>query len=315
MFRRKPETDDYPPFAALPVSYFTTAMCRRVATHVSGDFARGMPPLVCLAGYNRNMLDYAALMTEVRGMTGIDWPFVLIDLPGRGRSSPASSVHDYSTLTDAGVVGDVLAALNIHSAIFVGQGHGGQIIMALSLSRICLIRAAILIDAGPVADPRGLVRLRNNLEHLSAFHGTSEEAENTLVQLHANDYPGLDKSAVLEISTRTHRITPKGRIHALYDKTLGQKLADFTADDVLEPQWQMFAALSHIPLVLMRTQYTDLLRRETFDQMARQRPDAVTLSIPGEGSPALLTGPEELGIVTAFLDHLTITDAQLGHAA
>ena len=61
----------------------------------------------------------------------------------------------------------------IDSAIFIGQGYGGQVLMALGAQQPTLIAGAVLIDAGPMTDPRGLVRLRNNLR---ALEGTRSEA-------------------------------------------------------------------------------------------------------------------------------------------
>jgi hypothetical protein len=46
---------------------------------------------------------------------------------------------------------------------------------------------------------------------------------------------------------------------------------------------------------------TDLLRRETFDEMMRRRPDAEAQVIAGQGSPALLDQKEEIGAIADFL--------------
>ena len=55
-------------------------------------------------------------------------------------------------------------------------------------------------------------------------------------------------------------------------------------------------------LMLLRTQLTDQLRRETFDEMARRRPDAVALLIAGQGSPALFDQHEEIQAVARFVE-------------
>jgi hypothetical protein len=63
----------------------------------------------------------------------------------------------------------------------------------------------------------------------------------------------------------------------------------------------LFDALNGVPLLLLRSQMTDLLRRETFDEMMRRRPDAEALVIAGQGSPALLDLPEEVGAIADFV--------------
>ena len=55
--------------------------------------------------------------------------------------------------------------------------------------------------------------------------------------------------------------------------------------------------------MLLRTQLTDQLRRETFEEMTRRRPDAVALTIDGQGSPALFDQREEIEAVAEFVIH------------
>ena len=65
--------------------------------------------------------------------------------------------------------------------------------------------------------------------------------------------------------------------------------------------------------MLLRTQLTDQLRRETFDEMTRRRPDAVALTIAGQGSPALFDQREEIEAVAEFVRHTSLH--VLGRAA
>ena len=78
-------------------------------------------------------------------------------------------------------------------------------------------------------------------------------------------------------------------------------LETISFDDVLTPQWALFEALNHRPLMILRTQLTDQLRRETYEEMVRRRPDAVALTIAGQGSPALFDQHEEIEAVAGFI--------------
>ena len=93
----------------------------------------------------------------------------------------------------------------------------------------------------------------------------------------------------------------RGRAQGLFDPRLVAQLEKFDFDDVLEPQWPLFEGLNHTDLMLVRTQLTDQLRRETFQEMVRRRPDAATLTISGQGNPALLDGSEELDAIAGFV--------------
>lgn len=294
---------DHPAFADLPVRLITIGSGKlSIATHVSGDFSSGLVPLVGIAGYHRNMSDFAGFATRFRIRKKADWPLILIDLPGRGRSSPRRNKSHYSTIDDMEAIVAVLSALMIPRALFLGQGHGGQTIMTLAAQHPLLVAGAALIDAGAVADPRGLVRLRNNCTYLDGLRGTPEALQAALRQIAAADFPGQTPRALNALALRTHFIDQRGRIRPLFDPALAKRLEQFDTDDVFEPQWRLFDALDHRPLLLMRTQLTDQLRRDTFEEMCRLRPDALALTIEGQGSPALLESEEEISAVAALVD-------------
>jgi len=52
--------------------------------------------------------------------------------------------------------------------------------------------------------------------------------------------------------------------------------------------------------MMMRTQLTEQLRRETFEEMMRRRRDADGYIIEGQGSPALLNTPDDVEPIAEF---------------
>lgn len=303
---------DHPAFAALPVSHVTLAARVRAAVHVSGQLSSRRIPVVCIAGYQRNMSDFTDFAGYFRRIGGGGWPVVLIDLPGRGRADDRLRPEDYSSLADARDVASILAALGIGKAIVLGQGHGGQVAMALAAAHPLLIAGTVLLDAGPVTDSRGIVRLRSNQAHIQALRGAKVVAAG-FRRILGGDYPGLPDDRLDALVARSHSIDKRGRARALYDQRLIEALASINFDDVLMAQWPMFDALTCAPLMLLRTQLTDQLRRETFEEMVRRRPDAVALTIAGQGSPALFDQREEIEAVAEFVTHTSARS--LGRAA
>ena len=93
----------------------------------------------------------------------------------------------------------------------------------------------------------------------------------------------------------------RGRVRGLFDPYLIKALEAFEHDDVLVPQWQYYDALRCAPLMLMRTQLTEQLRRETFEEMVRRRRDAEGYVIEGQGSPALLNTAEDVAPIAEFV--------------
>lgn len=309
----RPVPDDHPAFADLGVRRLTVGLgSERMAVHVDGRLT-GALPLVCLAGYQRNMADFADFAALYRRHLGADWPIILIDLKGRGRSTDRANKAHYVTTMDAGDVAQVLAALCVDAAVFLGQGHGGHVIMALAAHRPTLIAGSALIDAGPAGNPHGLVRLRNNLR---ALDGNRSEAgfRTMLRRVLTAEYPEVPDEALDRLAMRTHFLDSRGRVRALFDDHLIQLLEPFEHDDVLLPQWPHFDALGTAPLMMMRTSLTDQLREEMFDEMMRRRPDASAYVIEAQGSPALLNREEDMTPIAVFVQEVARSMGRAGKA-
>lgn len=299
--KRRAVPVDHKPFAAFPVEFIATRDATvRAAVHITAPLSRSKIPLVCLAGLQRNMSDFSDFVGYFRRLGTGNWPVVLIDLPGRGRADDRRNAGDYNSLTDAGDVADVLAALGINRAIILGQGHGGQVAMALAATHPLLVAGTILLDAGPMVDSRGIVRLRNNLKHIDSLRGARRVAAG-LRRMLAGDYPELSEEALDALAERSHVIDKRGRARPLFDERLLAPLEAISFDDVLTPQWPLFDALNGVPMMILRTQLTDQLRRETYEEMVRRRPDALALTIAGQGSPALFDQHEEIEAVAGFV--------------
>lgn len=301
MARARTVPSDYPPFLPLPVRKAAIGEAgASIAVHLRGRLGTDKVPLICIPGYHRNMTDFTEFTAHFAREMGEDWPLILIDLRGRGRSSNRPSPEHYSSLNDANDISDLTTMLGVQQAVLLGQGFGGQVIMALAANRPGLIAGAVLIDAGPITDSRGLVRLRTNLAHIAALKG--EAAMTTIFrQVLGADYPGLSSARLDALAMRTHFLGRRGRPSPLYDQALIRNIEDFDLDDLLVAQWPLFDALARSPLLLIRTQLTDQLRRETFDQMIRRRPNAQSHLVSGQGSPALLDQADEVEVITAFL--------------
>ena len=303
---------DHPAFAGLPVSHIHVAAGVRAAVHMAGTLSRARVPVVCIAGYQRNMSDFSAFAGWFRRFGDGDWPVVLLDLPGRGRADNRQRAEDYNSLTDARDVAAIIAALGIEQAVLLGQGQGGQVAMALAASHPLLVAGTVLLDAGPVTDSRGVVRLRSNLEHIETLRG-AKAVTGGFRRILGGDYPGLPDEQLDALMGRSHYLDKSGRAKPLYDNRLIAALAEINFDDVLTAQWPLFDALTCAPLMLLRTQLTDQLRRETFDEMVRRRPDALALTISGQGSPALFDQREEIEAVAGFV--MRSSAERLGRAA
>lgn len=301
MAKRRVVPSDHTAFASLPVRMVTVGRSSaRLAVHVTGQLGPGRTPIVCIAGYNRNMADWSDFVRIGPQVLGTANPFVLVDLRGRGRSTDRAKDSEYSSLTDADDIIELTRALAIERAIFVGQGYGGQVLMALAARRPSLVAGTALIDAGPVSDSRGLVRLRGTLNDLTGVRGEAS-LKPMLRRMVAADYPGVAETVLDAVALRTHFVDKRGRLQPLFDPALIRLLEPFDLDDVLVAQWPLFDALSVAPLTMMRTQLTQQLRRETFEEMMKRRRDAEAYVIENQGSPALLDNADDVQPIAEFI--------------
>ena len=137
------------------------------------------------------------------------------------------------------------------------------------------------------------MRLHTNLEVIGSLRGEAA-FRRTNRQVLAVDYPGASEEELDDLALRTHFLDAQGRVHPLYDVRLLSLIADFEHDDVMLPQWPLFDALAHAPLIVMRTERTGQLSTETFEEMLVRRRDVQGFIIEGQGSPALLDVPEDV---------------------
>ena len=292
---------DHKAFAALPVQMVTVgAAGEQMAVHVAGRLGPNRTPVICVAGYNRNMADWSDFLRLASRMLGEDNPIVLVDLKGRGRSTDRASASAYSSLADADDLLEVCRALAIERAVFAGQGYGGQVLMALAARRPSLMDGTVLIDAGPVSDSSGLVRLRVTLNDLTGVRGEAS-LKPMLRRMALADYPGVPEVILDAVSLRSHFVDARGRLQPLFDPALIRLLEPFDLDDVLVAQWPLFDALSSAPLMMMRTQLTQQLRRQTFEEMMKRRRDAEAYVIENQGSPALLDNADDVQPIVDFI--------------
>jgi len=301
MAKARPLPADHKPFEDLPVTHVTVGNAEeRIAIHLSGRLDPNRVPVVCVPGYNRNMADYRDFVRVAGKLLGDTAPVMLVDPKGRGRSTDRAMAEHYTSLRDAADLVEICRALAIERAVFVGQGYGGQVLMALAANQPALIAGTVLIDAGPISDPRGLVRLRTTLNELTGVRGEAS-LKPMLRRMTAADYPEVPDTTLETLALRTHFMDRRGRLQPLFDPVLIKLLEPFGLDDVLVAQWPLFDALGGAPLMMMRTQMTQQLRRETFEEMMRRRRDAEAFVIESQGSPALLESIDDVQPIVDFI--------------
>jgi pimeloyl-ACP methyl ester carboxylesterase len=249
-------------------------------------------PLLGLPGLVRTSGDFESLAARYPGRR-----MVSVDYAGRGRSGRARDVRRYGPEACIADVSDLCAALHVHGAVAVGTSFGGLLAMGLAVARPGLLRAVVLNDIGPViADPG-----RDFVRRLVATDPALPDVESCAAWLRQN-IPDLTISSE-EDWQRFARLTfgpgGDGRWHPLWDTRIVELL-----DGALPDLWPLFEALSNLPVLLLRGEYSTVLTADTAMEMRRRMPGMQAVTIPESGHAPILEEPESIAAIDRFLARL-----------
>lgn len=253
-------------------------------------------PLLCLAGLTRTGGDFDYLAPHLPGAVRLIRP----DYRGRGRSDWTGA----ATYTIAQEAADALALLDhlgVERAAVLGTSRGGLIAMYLAVVVRDRLRGICFNDIGPVIEPAGLARIREYVGRNPAARTHAEVAEKLPAAMagFANVPPGR----WMEEARRLYDETPGGLVNR-YDPDLRTAfLAGYEAPPV--DLWPAFDACAGLPLALIRGENSDLLSRETVDEMCRRRPDIIFAEAPDRAHIPFLDEAESLAAIHDWLGRMT----------
>jgi len=257
-------------------------------------------PVVCLPGLARNAADFAPLAEALAaGAAGKKRRVIALDYRGRGESDHDRDWRHYDLKIEAADILAQLAAVEIHTAIFVGTSRGGLHIMSLAALRPTLVRAAVLNDVGPVIESQGLSRIRQYLRLPAAPHSLADALDYVRKVMSAH-FPALS-DADYEFYARASFQKADGSFGATYDPHLVKPLEALRLDEPLPHSWGLFEALADLPLLIIRGGNSDVLSAETFIEMARRHKHCASYVVEGQGHPPLLADPATIGRITQFI--------------
>ncbi|MBX3605511.1 MAG: alpha/beta hydrolase [Piscinibacter sp.] len=242
-----------------------------------------------LARTGRDMDDIAAHLAR-------RWRVICPDTPGRGLSqwSPDPE-REYCLATYVRQAAALLDALQVERCHWLGTSMGGAIgtVAAATLLR-GRIRRLVLNDNGPQLAEPALARIRSYAGHPAAF-ATVSELEQYFRSVY-QPYGWLSDAQWRRLTETSVRRLPDGRVTPHYDPAMVMQFTHH-ADDYL--RWDEWDSLD-IPVLCLRGEQSDLLLRETTEQMRLRGPRAEVVEIAGCGHAPALNTPEQFALVEAF---------------
>jgi pimeloyl-ACP methyl ester carboxylesterase len=258
-----------------------------------GDPLSPRLPMLCLTGLTRNSADFADLADRHAAERRV----LCLDYRGRGRSAYDSDWRNYDPRIYVSDIVQLLAANDVHRAVVVGTSLGGVLTMALAVLKPTALAAAVLNDIGPDVVPGGLVRIM-------AYIGTDHPQPDwpSAAQYLQKLLPTMSirgEAGWLKMAKATFREGDDGLLHFDWDVKLAKPMLAQAAST--PDLWPYFAALRPIPTLVLRGVLSDVLSAETFERMARIKPDLERVSVPNSGHTPTLNEPEAAAAIDAFI--------------
>jgi len=261
--------------------------------------ASDLAPLLCLPGLTRNHRDFEELAHHLSASTGRR--VLTTDLRGRGQSDDDPEPKRYQPATYVTDVLALLEAAQAPRAVIIGTSLGGLLAMLLAAMHPERIAGAVINDIGPEIDPTGLARIQAYVGKTGVQKSWQEAAE-AVRQQNVAAFPDLDDEDWLAFARRTFKEDEAGGIRPDYDPRIAEPLAEAGGAAPAADLWSLWPALAGIPALAIRGETSDILSPATFDRMAAEKPDLARVTIRRTGHAPLLTEPECIAAIDAFLD-------------
>jgi pimeloyl-ACP methyl ester carboxylesterase len=251
----------------------------RLHARIYGAENQTSTPVVCLPGLTRNAHDFHELATRLSS-DDLKRRVIVIEYRGRGGSERDPYWRHYTVGVEAIDVRQMLKALRVNEAIFVGTSRGGLITMALAATVPLLIKASVLNDIGPVIETEGLRRIASYVgkgtmpKDWEAAVRRLKDSNRDFTDLTDEEWENFARAVFIERKDKSLALS--------YDPALGNTLVGIDFSKPFPSAWPLFELLKAYPVLTVRGENSDLLSEATLAEMARRHPTMETLIVPNE---------------------------------
>ena len=249
--------------------------------------------LVCVHGLTRCARDFDNLARALSDRVRIVCP----DVAGRGDSEWLADPMLYQLPQYLSDMVTLIARLDVERVEWLGTSMGGLIGMALAAQPGTPVAKLVVNDAGPVIAKASLERIAAYVGAAPAFPDLAT-AEQYVRAVSAPFGPHTDAEwrFLAEVVTRRN---PDGTLRMHYDPRLADTFRKNMPEKDIE-LWELWDAI-RCPTLVLRGAQSDLLTRETCEQMHGRGPKAEVIEIPGVGHAPTLLHDDQIAIVREFL--------------
>jgi pimeloyl-ACP methyl ester carboxylesterase len=279
------------------------------------EYGSGKNVIICLPGLTRNSKDFHDLASRL----ALGFRVLCLDFRGRGQSDHDPNWHHYHPGTYARDTWKLLDELAIEQFIVIGTSLGGLVAMIMSAQQGSRIKAIVMNDIGPEANPVGITRILKNAG-IKAEINNWQDAVARCKFMGAQAAPNMPEEFWQKFARRTYRLNNNGIPEPDMDRNIGVairkgvKLSNILAKirktgllkrfgGVFIDPWDSFQTVN-MPCLVLRGGISDVLSEEIVMRMRVTKPDLKSTVIPNRGHAPLLDEPESLTAIDDFLKNL-----------
>lgn len=263
--------------------------------------------VLCVHGLTRNCRDFDFLAQALAGECRVVCP----DIAGRGKSDWLNRKEDYGYPQYMADVTALIARVTASPAMpadfltrrcgsrsiyWVGTSMGGMLGMLLAASPKSPIRKLVVNDVGPLIPKASLERIATYVGKDPRFQ-TFEELE-TYVRKVSAPFGPLTDAQWHHLTLHGARQYEDGRWGMCYDPDIALPFRKGPPQDI--NLWNYWDSIT-CPALVLRGAESDLLLRETAEQMQQRGPHARLIEFAGVGHAPMLMAEDQIKVVKDFL--------------
>ena len=279
-------------FRQREVQCITPSGLHRMAYTEWGDPAN-RKVLVCVHGLARCARDFDTLAQAMAH----EYRVVCPDVPGRGLSSWLKNPMEYQMSTYVADMVTLLARVDADRIHWVGTSMGGLIGMTLASLPDTPVQKLVLNDVGPVITAVSLARIGQYLGLAPQFPDFAAAVQ--YIRAVSATFGAHSDAQWATLTEHVARRQADGSYRLHYDPAIAVPFNAAKTDQDVE-LWSYYDAV-RCPTLVLRGAQSDLLKRETVQEMASRGPRAKTVEIADVGHAPTLMHADQVAIVRDFL--------------